>query len=146
MKIILTILLLLSSIGCFAQSEIICAFPQIDLYSEKLETLADGSIVFNKPDTMPQFKGGEQELMNFISSNLKYPATNDCIQGRVILKLIIRENGNISDIQVISSLEKNFDKEAVRVIKSMPKWIPAKLDGKNIDSYFTLPIHFRLDK
>jgi len=143
MKAILFIVLIFSSISLYSQVTII-DFPKEDPYKEKFDALSDGSIVFNIPDTMPQFEGGEQELMKFISSNLKYPATNDCIQGRVILKFIIREDGNISDIQVIRSLEKNFDKEAVRVIESMPKWIPAKHSGKEVACYYVIPIYFRL--
>ena len=82
--------------------------------------------------------------LKFIQDNLKYPNTESCVQGRVIVRFIVTKTGSIENIEVVRSLEPSFDKEAVRVIKLMPKWIPGKQNGVNVSVYFTLPINFKI--
>ncbi|MBN9303331.1 energy transducer TonB, partial [Dysgonomonas mossii] len=79
-------------------------------------------------------------------SNLKYPvvAQESGIQGRVTVRFVVSKTGAIEDVNVIRGIDPSCDKEAVRVVKSMPKWIPGKQNGLNVPVYFTLPIVFRL--
>ena len=97
-------------------------------------------------EQMPTFPGGETELMKFIRDNLRYPviAKENGIQGRVILRFVISKTGTIKNVTVLRSLDPTCDKEAIRLIKSMPKWIPGKQNGYNVPVYFTLPIVFKL--
>ena len=97
-------------------------------------------------EQMPQFPGGPAELMKYISKNLRYPAIaqENGIQGRVILRFVVTAEGNVEDVQVLRSLDPYCDKEAVRVVQSLPKWIPGKQNGRNVPVYYTCPIVFRL--
>ena len=97
-------------------------------------------------EQMPTFPGGEAELMKFIRDNLKYPviAQENGIQGRVILRFVVSKTGTIDNVTVLRSLDPTCDKEAIRVVKSMPKWIPGKQNGNNVPVYFTLPVVFKL--
>ena len=97
-------------------------------------------------EQMPTFPGGETELMKFIRDNLKYPviAQENGIQGRVILRFVVSKTGTIDNVTVLRSLDPTCDKEAIRVVKSMPKWIPGKQNGNNVPVYFTLPVVFKL--
>jgi len=97
-------------------------------------------------EQMPTFPGGETEMQKFIGQNLKYPvvAQESGIQGRVTVRFVVSKTGAIEDVTVIRGIDPSCDKEAVRVVKSMPKWIPGKQNGLNVPVYFTLPIVFRL--
>lgn len=97
-------------------------------------------------EVMPQFKGGESELYAFIGKNLKYPVTaqEGQIQGRVIIRFVVTADGDISDVKVLRGIDPSCDKEAVRVVKMMPKWIPGKQNGRNVPVYFTLPVVYKL--
>ena len=96
-------------------------------------------------EQMPQFPGGEQALLQFIHDNLKYPtdSADQGVSGRVVLKFVVTEDGSISDIQVVKSLDPACDKEAVRVAGLMPKWIPGKQNGTSSKVYYNLPIQFK---
>lgn len=97
-------------------------------------------------EQMPSFPGGEMEMQKFIAENLKYPvvAQESGIQGRVTIRFVVTKTGAISDVTVIRGIDPSCDREAVRVVKTMPKWIPGKQNGLNVPVYFTLPIVFRL--
>ncbi|MFT3992881.1 MAG: TonB family protein [Dysgonomonas sp.] len=97
-------------------------------------------------EQMPSFPGGESEMHKFINDNLKYPvvAQETGIQGRVTIRFVVTKTGAISDVTVIRGIDPSCDKEAVRVVKAMPNWIPGKQNGLNVPVYFTLPIVFRL--
>lgn len=102
--------------------------------------------VFIAVEIMPQFPGGEAEMYKFISDNLKYPVVDQEMgnQGRVIVRFVVGKNGEISDLQLMKGISPTCDKEAMRVIKSMPKWIPGKQSGNPVQVYFTMPIVFKL--
>ena len=108
--------------------------------------LVDMSQTFNVVEKMPQYPGGEKELMNFIGRNIRYPiiAQENGIQGRVIVRFVVSSTGKVSDVQVLRSLDPSCDKEAVRVIKMLPEWIPGEQNGEKVAVYYTLPITFKL--
>ena len=104
-------------------------------------------VIFVVVESMPEFPGGQQAMMRYIGENIKYPviAQENGIQGRVICQFVIEKDGKVTDIQVVrSSGEPSLDKEAVRVINSMPKWKPGKQRGKPVRVKYTLPVNFRL--
>ena len=98
-------------------------------------------------DQQPEYPGGLPELYRFLSQNIKYPkeAADAKIVGRVFIKFKILKDGSIEDISVLKSIGHGCDEEAIRVIKLMPKWKPGMQDGETIDTYFNLPIVFKLD-
>jgi protein TonB len=103
--------------------------------------------IFVVVESMPEFPGGQQEMMKYIAENIKYPviAQENGIQGRVICQFVIEKNGSVTDIQVVrSSGDASLDKEAERVIKTMPKWKPGKQRGKPVRVKYTIPVAFRL--
>ena len=93
-----------------------------------------------------QFPGGPTELLKYIAKNLKYPviAQENGIQGRVILRFVVSAKGYVEDVKVLRSLDPYCDKEAIRVVKSLPQWIPGKQNGRNVPVYYTCPIVFKL--
>lgn len=101
---------------------------------------------YNVVEKMPQYPGGEKQLLNFISQNLKYPviAQENGIQGRVILRFVVSNIGKVSDVVVLRSLDPSCDKEAVRVIKLLADWIPGEQNGEKVSVYYTLPIFYKL--
>lgn len=103
---------------------------------------------FVSVEQMPQFPGGDAELMKFIGSNLKYPtiAAENGIEGRAVIRFVVTKDGSVSDVQVVRSLDPSCDKEAIRVVKMMPKWVPGKQNGRNVPVYYTLPVLFKLQK
>jgi protein TonB len=102
--------------------------------------------VFDVVEQMPQFKGGDAALMDYLNKNIKYPviAEENGIQGRVVTTFVVERDGSITDVKVIKSVDPSLDKEAVRVVKSMPKWNPGKQNGSAVRVKFTLPVTFRL--
>ena len=102
--------------------------------------------VFDKVEQMPSFPGGQSALINYLKSNIKYPviAEENGIQGRVVVQFVIGKDGSISDVRVAKSVDPSLDKEAVRVVKNMPKWIPGKDKGQSVKVRYTLPVTFRL--
>ena len=97
-------------------------------------------------EQMPSFPGGSQALLNYLSEHINYPEGYEeiCIQGRVVITFVVEKDGSLSDITVVKSLEKAFDEEALRAVKSMPKWIPAMQNGELVRAKYTVPITFRL--
>lgn len=102
--------------------------------------------VFDVVEQMPSFPGGMGALMQYLSSHIKYPvvAEENGIQGRVICTFVVERNGSITDAKVARSVDPSLDKEAIRVINSMPKWIPGKQNGSAVRVKYTLPVTFRL--
>ena len=104
-------------------------------------------VIFMVVETMPEFPGGQQALFKYLGENVKYPviAQENGIQGRVICQFVVNKDGSIVDVVAVrSSGEASLDKEAIRVIKSMPKWKPGKQRGKPVRVKYTVPVNFRL--
>lgn len=106
----------------------------------------DDNRVYDAVEEMPAFPGGQAAFMNYLSSNMKYP--KDCqeagIQGRVVVQFVIGKDGRIMNARVIKSVHPSLDKEALRVVNSMPRWTPGKQKGKPVSVTYTVPLMFRL--
>ena len=102
--------------------------------------------VFDVVEEMPSFPGGQGALMQYLASNIKYPvvAQENGVQGRVIVSFVVERDGSISDVKVARSVDPSLDREAQRVVKSMPKWKPGKQNGSAVRVKYTVPVVFRL--
>ena len=102
--------------------------------------------VFQVVEEMPEFPGGMQEMMKWLGMNVKYPTIcqENGTQGRVIVQFVVTREGDITDAAVAKGVDPYLDAEALRVIKSMPKWKPGKQRGKEVNVKYTLPVVFRL--
>lgn len=126
-RLTLFLFLLISSISVRAQNDKYDCFLPIERQTE--------------------FKGGMNGLKIFLEKNLKYPKTKDSVSGKVYVQFIVEKDGRITHPIILKSLAKEFDKEALRVIRLMPKWIPARdYEGKKpIRTKFTMPIKFAIE-
>ncbi|MBF1562921.1 MAG: energy transducer TonB [Prevotella salivae] len=104
-------------------------------------------MVFDVVEVMPQFPGGQIAMLQYIMKNIKYPeqAMKEGIQGRVAVRFIVEKDGSISDVKPILSVHPLLNKEAVRVVESMPKWTPGKQNGKPVRVRFNVPVMFKLN-
>lgn len=102
--------------------------------------------VFDVVEEMPSFPGGNGALMSYLASNIKYPvvAQENGVQGRVIVSFVVERDGSISDVRVARSVDPSLDREAQRVVKSMPRWKPGKQNGSAVRVKYTVPVVFRL--
>ena len=102
--------------------------------------------VFDVVEQMPQFPGGPNALFEYLSKNIKYPvvAEENGIQGRVIVTFVVERDGSITDVKVAKSVDPSLDKEAQRVVKSMPHWIPGKQNGSAVRVKYTVPVTIKL--
>mgnify|MGYP002624049393 FL=1 len=109
-------------------------------------TQPDGDDVYVIVENMPIFPGGEEALRNYVTNNIQYPeeAHKQGIQGRVFVCFIIGTNGAVQNVKVARSVHPLLDAEAVRVVKSMPKWTPGQHRGKTVKVSYTIPINFSL--
>ncbi|MBX0334033.1 energy transducer TonB [Pontibacter sp. HSC-14F20] len=107
-------------------------------------------VVEEKPYTyveqMPEFPGGESEMMKYLGKNIRYPAAAQRagVEGLVVLSFVVSRTGEISEIEVVKSLGSGTDEEAVRVVKTMPKWSPGKQNGRSVPVRYTLPVRFAI--
>lgn len=103
-------------------------------------------MVFDVVEVMPQYPGGPIAMLKYLMKNIKYPeqAMKEGIQGRVTVRFIVEKDGSISDVKPVLSVHPLLNKEAVRVVKSMPKWSPGKHNGKPVRVRFNLPVMFKL--
>ena len=110
------------------------------------ETTTTAEKVFDVVDEMPSFPGGQGAMMEFLSKNIKYPvvAEENGIQGRVLVKIVVKKDGTIDSPTVVKSVDPSLDKEAIRVVKTMPKWIPGKQKGEPVNVSFIVPLTFRI--
>lgn len=102
--------------------------------------------VFDVVEQMPSFPGGPSALMQYLSSNIKYPvvAQENGVQGRVVVSFVVERDGSITDVQVARSVDPSLDREAQRVVRSMPRWIPGKQNGQAVRVKYNVPVAFRL--
>lgn len=102
--------------------------------------------VFDVVEQMPSFPGGPSALMQYLSSNIKYPvvAQENGVQGRVVVSFVVERDGSITDVQVARSVDPSLDREAQRVVRNMPRWIPGKQNGQAVRVKYNVPVAFRL--
>ena len=117
-----------------------------DLPPEPAKTVPEKIFETFDIQKQPSFPGGEAELMKFLQENIQYPplARDNNIQGRVVLTFVVGKDGRVSDVQVVKDIGGGCGKEAVRVVQSMPKWIPGEANGNPVKVRYTLPVMFRL--
>ncbi len=102
--------------------------------------------IFVAVEQMAEFPGGQAALMKWLSQNIRYPeaAQQNDIQGRVVVKFVVEKDGSIGQATIAKGVDKDLDREALRVVKKMPKWQPGKNNGVAVRSYFNLPVIFKL--
>ena len=102
--------------------------------------------VFRAVEQMPRFPGGEAELMKYLSTHINYPtmAMENNVQGRVVVQFVVTKTGKIGEVKVVRSVDRDLDKEAVRVCKTLPDFIPGKMNGQAVNVWYTLPVSFKL--
>ena len=103
-------------------------------------------VIFRSVEQMPQFPGGDVALMKYLSSHIQYPAmaAENNVQGKVILQFVIEKDGRVGEVKLARSVDKDLDKEAIRVVKSLPKFSPGRQNGQPVRVWYTLPVSFRL--
>jgi len=118
-------------------------FQEVEVEEEVVEETEE---VFLIVEQMPEFPGGDEALRKYLATSVKYPviAQENGIQGRVFVAFVVDKNGNVTNVRVARPFDPNLDKEAVRVVQSMPKWTPGKHRGKAVKVSYTVPINFVL--
>jgi protein TonB len=124
------------------QQEVIEEYVPVEVEEEEVQEQE----IFQIVEEMPAYPGGEQKLMEFISKGIKYPqiARETGIQGRVFVGFVIEPDGSVSNVKVLRGIGGGCDEEAMRVVKSMPKWKPGKQRGKAVRVSYMLPVNFKL--
>jgi protein TonB len=102
--------------------------------------------VFRSVEQMPTFPGGDAALMKYLSSHIQYPqnAADNNVQGKVIVQFVVTKTGKVGDVKVVRSVDKDLDREAVRVCKSLPNFVPGRQNGQPVSVWYTLPVTFKL--
>ena len=147
-RTLLLVLISLFAISCLIQAQDKKTTGYLVDSSIVIDPGANGDYLIDFIEQMPQFPGGEEKLLKFISKNIIYPekAKNEKIEGRVFCKFIVNRDGSVSDIKVVRSLDASCDAEAIRVLKLLPKFIPGMQDKIPVRVWYTLPVIFKLKK
>ena len=124
------------------QNEVIEEYVAPEIEEEEIQEAE----IFTIVEEMPEFPGGMNKLGEYLAKNIKYPqmARETGIQGRVFITFVVEKDGSVTNVQVLRSLGGGCDEEAVRVVKSMPKWKPGKQRGKPVRVSYNLPVNFKL--
>ena len=140
MKNVVKKLFLVAVLSVLATSH---AFSQSNQQVKETEGTKSSQVI----EEMPMFPGGEKALVTYLKENLKYPIVpaENGIQGRVIVLFKVEADGSLTDVRIGGSVDPSIDREALRLVKAMPKWIPGKQDGKPVPVKFQLPITFSLN-
>jgi len=124
------------------QTEVIEEYVPVEVVEEDVQEQE----IFQIVEEMPSYPGGDQKLMEFVAKNIKYPqiARETGIQGRVFVGFVVEPDGSVSNVKVLRGIGGGCDEEAMRVVKSMPKWKPGKQRGKAVRVSYMLPVNFKL--
>jgi len=116
------------------------------IVEEKKPEPVDDNRVFDVVEQKPQFPGGEAALLKYVAEHIRYPAMaqENNIQGRVVVQFVVTKTGAVGEVKVVRGKDPDLDKEAVRVVKSLPKFVPGKMNGHAVNVWYTLPIQFKL--
>ncbi|MCM1348514.1 MAG: energy transducer TonB [Firmicutes bacterium] len=114
----------------------------------KVEKKEDDNKVFTSVEQMPVYPGGDAALLADVSKNIRYPsvAQENGIEGRVVVQFVVTKNGTVGDVKVVRGKDPDLDKEAKRVVKTLKKFTPGKMNGNPVNVWYTLPITFKLQK
>lgn len=124
------------------KATIIDALPQI----QQKEEVVEESEIFVVVEDMPEFPGGETALRSFINKNVNYPviAAENGIQGKVYVRFVVDKDGSVTNAEIARGIDPSLDQEALRVVRTLPKWKPGKQRGKPVRVSYTVPINFQL--
>ena len=124
------------------QTEVLEEYVPVEVVEEDVQEQE----IFQIVEEMPSYPGGDQKLMEFVAKNIKYPqiARETGIQGRVFVGFVVEPDGSVSNVKVLRGIGGGCDEEAMRVVKSMPKWKPGKQRGKAVRVSYMLPVNFKL--
>ncbi len=146
----LRLILLSSYLGLVACGKAYAQENAATDFIKELTTTVDTSDIqagpiYPKVDKIAEYSKGKEALREFLKKNLCYPYVGEevCIQGRVMVKFVVRADGTITHPEIVRSVDPLMDAEALRVVRLMGKWIPAEINGKAVNSYFVLPIRFK---
>ena len=116
------------------------------IVEEKKPEPVDDNKVFTAVEQPPTFPGGEAALLKYIADHIRYPAIaqENNVQGRVVVQFVVTKTGKVGEVKVVRSKDPDLDKEAVRVVKSLPNFIPGKMNGNAVNVWYTLPVNFKL--
>ena len=108
----------------------------------------NGDPIFTAVEKPAEFPGGIQMMMKWLGENVHYPevAHDNGVEGRSIVKFVVERDGSISNVQIVKGADMALDREALRVVSSMPRWVPGSNSGEPVRSYFTIPITFKLNQ
>ena len=133
-----------SSNSSSQQTQNVTSYPTAN---EKLSTVSvESRKVFTVVEQMPSFPGGDAALMSYLANNIHYPtvAAENGVQGRVVVGFVVERDGSITDVSVLRGVDPSLDREAMRVVKSMPRWTPGKQNGSAVRVKYQVPVAFRL--
>lgn len=124
------------------KATIIDALPQI----QQKEEVVEESEIFVVVEDMPEFPGGETALRSYINKNVQYPviAAENGIQGKVYVRFVVDKDGSVTNAEIARGIDPSLDQEALRVVRTLPKWKPGKQRGKPVRVSYTVPINFQL--
>ena len=127
-----------------AQDEVIETYTPVEVDVEEEEVVEQE--IFQIVEEMPSFPGGDQKMMEYVAKNIKYPqiARETGVQGKVFVNFVVEPDGSVSNVKILRGIGGGCDEEAMRVVKSMPKWKPGKQRGKPVRVSYNLPVNFKL--
>ena len=133
-----------SSNSSSQQTQNVTSYPTAN---DKLSTVSvESRKVFTVVEQMPSFPGGDAALMSYLANNIHYPtvAAENGVQGRVVVGFVVERDGSITDVRILRGVDPSLDREAMRVVKSMPRWTPGKQNGSAVRVKYQVPVAFRL--
>lgn len=126
----------------------VIAYSRAEQYPQSVmeQVNDDDNSVYDVCEVLPEYPGGMEAMMKFVSENVKYPAEAQAegISGRVVVSFVVKKNGKIADVRVSRSVDPSLDAEAIRVVNLMPKWKPGRSGGKKVDVMYHIPVMFKL--
>lgn len=122
--------------------------PKFDKKWAPVEPIVIDPDPIDFPDEMPQFEGGESEMFKYLSKNMKYPKVDLQLerQGTVFVEFVVGKNGKITEVKILRGVSETIDAEAIRVIQSMPNWLPGKQKGRAVKVRYKMPLTFKIIK
>lgn len=116
------------------------------IVEKKEEKPAEPEKIFTSVEQNPEFPGGQAALLKYLSSHIQYPpqAAENGKEGKVVVQFVVEKDGHVGEVKVVRSVDKDLDREAIRVCKSLPKFTPGRQNGQPVRVWFTLPVTFKL--